>query len=372
MLLLAIITAFLISNFCIPSIIQLANQKKLFDLPDGRKQHIQPTPALGGVVVMLATAIAYSLFMGGVGSTFTGPLFFAVIILFAMGLKDDLIPINSKLKFLVQILVSCAIVFQGHRITSLFGIFGIHEIPTSLQYIISVLFLVGITNAYNLIDGINGLLGGISVVGLLAMTYFFHQSGFVTESILAASLVGAIIGFLRFNWIKGEIFMGDSGSLCIGFIIAALSIRLVNLAAIPNVLEIQSVYIIPLVYSIIVIPLADTLQVFINRILHGKSPFTPDRGHLHHRLLFLGMSHLKASLTLLGTLCCFLALSIVGLYFQVPIYLLLGYLSIGTLVLVVGLCHKTQERAGFHQIRIQELPSTIFGRLIYTLQTYLF
>ena len=166
--------------------------------------------------------------------------------------------------------------------------------------------------------------------------------------------------------------MGDSGSLCIGFIIAALSLRLVNLASIPNALEIKSIYIIPVIYSIIVIPFADTLQVFINRILHGKSPFSPDRGHLHHRLLSLGMSHFKASMTLLLTLCSFLGLCIFGLYQEVPVYLLIGYFSIGTIVLVLALCLQTQESAGFEEIQTLKLPAMLFKRLIFTIETYLF
>lgn len=297
---LVFLTGFLVTYISIPSILEIAYKKNLFDVPDERKVHTRQIPSLGGVGIFVGVLIAFTIWSTpetlGMGSYKF--ILTSYLILFFMGLKDDLIIMDALPKLAIQIGVACILVFGDIRITSLHGIFGIGELNDYVSYVLSVIFIVGITNAFNLIDGIDGLAGGLGGINCLtfgALMYIYDQYEF---AILAFSIGGALLAFLRYNFstYPKKIFMGDTGSLLLGLTVSILSIIFMNTSAQSGSLGAISPPIV--VLGIIFIPVMDTLRVMTVRILDGRSPFSPDKNHIHHKFLDSGVTHKNASIAL--------------------------------------------------------------------------
>ena len=206
---------------------------------------------------------------------------------------DDLKDLPAKYKFLVQFSLALLIALSGIRITSFEGMFGIGELPEMSQYTLTVVAIVGITNAFNLIDGIDGLAGGIGFMSLLTLGIFLTLIGDPQTALVAFGFAGALMAFLYFNFNPARIFMGDTGSLVLGFVVAVLSIRLlqVNATVSDTMLPHAPVF----VFAVVLIPVFDTLRVFSLRIWNGRSPFEADKTHIHHLLTNNGFSHAFAA-----------------------------------------------------------------------------
>ena len=297
---LALVTAWVIAFVMIPVIIRVAKQKQLMDVPNGRSSHSNVTPSHGGTAIFASIIIVYSL-LADITAT-TNKLYLlipALVILFFIGLKDDILVASAYKKLIAQMLAALVIVVGADiRIGNFFGLLNIYELSYPLSVGISVFVLVVVTNAYNLIDGIDGLAGGLGIVAAaLFGTYFFHM-GFYQESVLCAALIGALSGFLYFNFsLTNKIFMGDSGSLVMGFTLAVMGLQFLQVNELMNpVIRISNAP--TLAILIFAIPLFDTLRVFVQRILNGKGPFHPDRTHIHHFLIDSGFTHAKATLIL--------------------------------------------------------------------------
>jgi UDP-N-acetylmuramyl pentapeptide phosphotransferase/UDP-N-acetylglucosamine-1-phosphate transferase len=252
------------------------------------------TPRLGGLAIFAAFMSSLTIFgeMGfGIQHLIAG-----CIILFFIGLKDDLVSVSAFKKFFVQLLATGIIIFMGDiRITSFQGVLGIHELDLELSYLFTFVVIMGISNSINLIDGLDGLAGTILVIVSISFGIYLHLYGGPERSayaMVSICLVGAIIGFLRFNFSNALIFMGDTGSLMSGLIVSVLAIQFIEMFKIPGGPS--------LAVSILVVPVFDTLRVFTLRILKGLSPFTPDKNHLHHQLLRMGLSQIGTVLTLAG------------------------------------------------------------------------
>ncbi len=304
------------SLMAVPAIIKVAYHKRLVDDPrmEERKIHRFCVPNLGGVAVFSVFALISSLFTDGNSLPHGNFIFAAGIIIFSIGLKDDLVALDPYKKFLAQFITAfIAVYFADFRLTNFQGVFDIYEISPVLSYLFTTISIVFIINSFNLIDGINGLLGGVSVLVCLVyggVFYLMNESGL---SVLAFTMAGSVLGFLRYNAGRARIFMGDAGAYSIGFVIALLSIRFIELnpVALPFSGTAPFIKSAPAIaIAILVIPTYDTLRVFIKRISSGKSPFFPDRNHLHHRLLAIGFSHSKASLTLVGVNVLIIALAV--------------------------------------------------------------
>lgn len=298
--------AFFIALFAVPSIIYVAHLKNILDQPNGRTVHKSLTPRLGGLAMFAGFMSALTIFAdlgNGVQQLLAG-----CIILFFIGLKDDLISISPFKKFVVQLLATGIVMFMADiRITSFQGILGVHELPIGISYAFTFLVIVGVTNAVNLIDGLDGLAG--SIVIIMAATfgayfYFYGNLGdyrFDNYAQVALCLIGGLLGFLRYNFHKATIFMGDTGSLLCGFIVSVLAIQFIEMN---RVME-EVLHIAPAVYSapsvalgILFIPLFDTLRVSAIRVMKGVSPFAPDKNHVHHRILAMGFSQINTVLIL--------------------------------------------------------------------------
>jgi UDP-GlcNAc:undecaprenyl-phosphate/decaprenyl-phosphate GlcNAc-1-phosphate transferase len=303
--------SFIIAVLILPLIIKFAHKRALFDEPlSARKVHKVSTPNFGGVAIAFTTLLIAGFFLTGKSSLMLNCLLAGAAIIFLLGLMDDILNLQPVKKLLVQLLVSLAVVLVADlRITDLHGVFGITTIGFPASVAISVAFIVLITNAYNLIDGIDWLAGSLSLIAFAIFAIYFQLTGATSLLTLAIILIGAIAAFLLFNRTPARIFMGDSGSLFIGFILAIFSIqaaeagRLFNLKFSPVSNEL-----IHAACGILIVPVFDTCRLFVLRLSKGKSPFSADRNHLHHKLLDLGLTHLQSSFTI-----CILSISCISL-----------------------------------------------------------
>jgi UDP-GlcNAc:undecaprenyl-phosphate/decaprenyl-phosphate GlcNAc-1-phosphate transferase len=287
--LLCFISAFVVTLIAIPPIISLVNKYRLFDMPGVRKEHTSPIPTMGGIAVMAGMMMALFLWFPFSSGVEQICFFFSLAVLFGLGILDDLKDLSAKYKFIVQVGLASLIALSGIRITSFDGLFGIAELPLSAQYTFTVLAIVGITNAFNLIDGIDGLAGGLGFMSLVTLGLFLTMSGDSNTALVAFALAGGIFAFLYFNFNPAKIFMGDTGSLVLGFVIAVLSVRLmqVNVFTANSVLPHAPVFVLGIVF----IPVFDTVRVFTMRIWKGRSPFVADKTHIHHLITNQGYSH---------------------------------------------------------------------------------
>jgi UDP-GlcNAc:undecaprenyl-phosphate GlcNAc-1-phosphate transferase len=254
---------------------------------------------LGGVAIFVGFTITSLLFCMIDKSLPINYLLTACIILFAMGLKDDLAGVNSNTKFLIQFIVCAILVMLGNiRLTSMYGVFGVYELPYLLSVAISIFIILLIVNAFNLIDGIDGLAATTGIVANGAFAALFIYIRQYELAAVSLAMVGSIIGFLRFNITPAKIFMGDTGSLLIGLITAVMALKFMEVSKLANGKSLL-IYPVPaLTFAILMGPIYDTIRVFIVRIASGVSPFTADRNHIHHRMLRLGFNHLQTTLIL--------------------------------------------------------------------------
>jgi UDP-GlcNAc:undecaprenyl-phosphate/decaprenyl-phosphate GlcNAc-1-phosphate transferase len=298
-IILSSILAFIITFFSIPVIMEIAQKKKLFDEPDERKVHKAVIPTLGGLGIFAGFIVALLMCVPTSALEIGNLKYFAAscIVIFFLGLKDDILILSASKKFIGQILAAAIIMQFGNiHLDNMHGFFGIHEIPAYASVFLTVFTIIVITNSFNLIDGVDGLAGSLGLITSLVFgTYFYMantQGDYILYSVMSFSLSGAIIAFLIFNHSPAKIFMGDTGSLLIGIINSILVIKFIGVAG--NSSNAISTTASPaLGFAILMIPLFDTLRVFGLRILDRRSPFSPDRIHVHHYLLDLGFSHRK-------------------------------------------------------------------------------
>ncbi|RYY31274.1 MAG: undecaprenyl/decaprenyl-phosphate alpha-N-acetylglucosaminyl 1-phosphate transferase, partial [Sphingobacteriaceae bacterium] len=269
----------LITFLAIPSILHVARTRHLYDdVGHFRKQHDHGIPRLGGVAIFVSFTITLLLFSIVDKTIPISYVLAASIVLFIMGIKDDLSGVNPSTKFLIQLIVATLLVTLGDiRFTSMYGILGYHDIPYAISAVLSVLFIILIINAFNLIDGIDGLAGTTCIIVNGTFAALFLYIGHYELAAVALAIVGAVFGFLRYNLTPAKIFMGDAGSLLIGLISAILAVRFIELnkfkaGVTPEVLSAPA-----LTFAILIGPIFDTLRVFMLRVVTGNSPFMADR-----------------------------------------------------------------------------------------------
>jgi UDP-GlcNAc:undecaprenyl-phosphate GlcNAc-1-phosphate transferase len=311
LIILGFLMAFGITWVIIPSIVGITRLKNITVSPNGRTSHSNITPTLGGIAIFigfLLSAITVS------GTHYLAEMRYIIaglIIVFFVGVKDDILIIDPYKKLAGQILAALLIaVFADIRITNLYGLFDIMQLPYIISILLTVFVFIVITNSFNLIDGIDGLASGVGIVATSTFGSWFWINGNIPCSILSFSLVGSLIAFFRFNVFskKNKIFMGDTGSLVTGFVVSVLVCRFLQLELLTHgVTKIPSAP--SVVCGILIIPLFDSFRVFILRIVQGKSPFKADRQHIHHRILRLGCTHLQTTLILLSVNIFFIVLS---------------------------------------------------------------
>ena len=300
------LTALLGTMICIRSVISVARAKHLFDEPsEERKIHIYKTPNLGGVGIYCAFLFSVALVIPNNTLTYFNSFVAASLIIFAIGLKDDLVGLGPTKKFLAQIGAAGIIAFLGDiRFTSFHGLFGVGEISYPLSILLTILINIFIYNALNLIDGIDGLAGCLGLFGSITYAICFFMMGNMGDCLLAIAFTGTLIGFLYYNISPAKTFMGDTGSLFTGFMLSVFLVRFVELNKLPTSIFKAAPAI---AFATIIIPVVDTVRVFMLRILRGRSPFVADNNHLHHRFLNMGFTHMQTTAILLGGNALFVA-----------------------------------------------------------------
>jgi UDP-GlcNAc:undecaprenyl-phosphate GlcNAc-1-phosphate transferase len=301
---LSFFTAFFVVLLSTPALIKVAILKRLFDEPgDERKLHKRMIPTIGGIIIFAGTLFSFALWFPSEKlnevtlqhsvSDFKY-LVATVLILFFVGVKDDIIGTAPIKKLVAHVIVGLVLVQMAEiKLTSMHGIFGITNMPGWASVFVSLFTYIVVVNAFNLIDGVDGLASGVGVIASIAFGAWFYIAKDYVMAGLAASLAGSLIAFLIFNFNPAKIFMGDSGSLTIGLIICVMSIKMVQTEDADTFIRTPLAYVSKPLFAmcVLVYPLIDTLRIFMYRTVRGLSPFSADRNHLHHLLIDGGCSH---------------------------------------------------------------------------------
>jgi len=350
-----IIIIFLISTclelIVIPKLLIISYKKKLFDEPGERKQHDGSVSRLGGVTFLpiilfaLCITVTISLYIDPTMEMIQIPeigikqifiefafLFSGLILLYFIGIMDDLVGVGYKAKFVVQILCGIFLVLSGIWLNDFNGLLGFANIPKWAGYPLTILIVVFIINSINLIDGIDGLASGLSIIAFGVLSYTFYQKEYFPFALIAVAAMGCLFPFFYYNVFgrgrnrKKKIFMGDTGSLAIGMLLAYLLIRCTM--TIPS--QITSGIELPnplIVFSVIIIPCFDAVSVAIHRIWRGTNPFKPDRNHLHHKFMRIGLSPGKSLIIILAMSVLFIVINFfLANYTQIKWILLINIL----------------------------------------------
>ena len=308
---LSTVTGFLITYLSIPSIIKVAQLKGLYDEPNRRTAHSSRIPTLGGLAIFAGIILPILFFGSDQTSEIKNYLFGSIIVLFFLGIKDDILVLSPIKKFAGQLTVAFMMVMMADvRISNLYGILGIHELPYLISVVISIITILAVTNAYNLIDGIDGLAGGIGIIATTVFGFWFYNFGYPFLSLTAFTAAASLLGFLLFNFSPAKIFMGDTGSMIVGFLLSFLAIQMINTQpyeGAPNyLLDAKPA----LALAVLIIPVFDTLRVIVIRMIKRKSIFRPDKNHIHHTLLNFGLNHKQVCLVLYSTNIVAIVLSV--------------------------------------------------------------
>ncbi len=290
----AFIISFIICFVLIPIIIKLSMRYNLVDKPNERKVHKVPISRLGGLGIVLGILSSAPLWFLKGDTSMLIHLLVGMLILIMIGVIDDIRELPPKIKFLGQIVAALLLAHAGLLIDNMFGIFGIEQLPIVFQYILTVFIVAGIINAFNLIDGIDGLAGGLALIDMTGFFVLFFLAGEVSSALIVASAAGGLLAFLKYNYHPARIFMGDTGSMILGFLLAAMGILALVISRTTTSYFIYSEAAI-IVFSIFILPVYDTLRVFAGRVINKKSPFSPDKTHIHHVLMKTGFNHPKSA-----------------------------------------------------------------------------
>jgi UDP-N-acetylmuramyl pentapeptide phosphotransferase/UDP-N-acetylglucosamine-1-phosphate transferase len=360
----------------IPKILVISYKKKLFDEPGERKQHTGSVSRLGGVTFLpiilfaLCITVTISLYIDPSMETIQIPeigikkifiefafLFSGLVLLYFVGIMDDLIGVKYPSKFFVQVLCGCFLVLANVWLNDFNGLLGFNEIPKWIGYPLTILLVVYIINAINLIDGIDGLASGLSIIAFAVLSYSFYEKDYIPFALISVVTLGCLLPFFQYNVFgrgknrKRKIFMGDTGSLAIGMLLAYLLIRYTM--TIPNKIDNIPDNPNPLImFSVILVPCFDVVSVIMYRIKKGNNPFKPDRNHLHHKLIRIGLSSNKSLIIILTMSILFIALNFTLVHYtQIKWILLID-------IIVYILIHLWLR----HRLNVVEKPKNIEKR----------
>jgi UDP-GlcNAc:undecaprenyl-phosphate GlcNAc-1-phosphate transferase len=320
----------------------------LVDKPNYRKVHVNSVPLVGGISVVFSALFVILIANGRF--TFLNeylPILATAFILFVVGVIDDKKDVKAKYKLTLQLLLAFIVASYDIRITTLYGVFGVYEMTVWVQYLVTILIITGVVNAFNLMDGVDGLAGGLSLLGFTMFLFASICYGDYSLGLLSIIFIGATIGFLKFNLSSKKIFMGDSGSLFLGFLLVTLGIQFLD-KQITNT-DNNYIYGFLLLVAFFSIPVLDSVRVYMGRIKRGNSPFKADRSHLHHLLLKVGLSHKRVAFTVI--LFCMM-LFVVG-------FGLVSFLSITLIILSIVLAFWSIIRILLMMSSLQEWKITL-------------
>ena len=297
------ILGFIFCTICFPSIFFVSHDKNLMAEPGKRSSHERLTPTLGGVAIYISLMLVITLIGAFINTHLLLLLSGAITILFFTGLKDDLANISPGAKVIAQLAaISLIVVFSDIRILSFEGILGLESLEYYSSITFTIFVFVLLINSINLIDGIDGLAAGASSISSLAFALFFYENDHISLAVLAIALVGSLIAFLRYNFsVTKKLFMGDTGSMVLGFMLAFFTISYINY---DQTIDTSTSFNCSPILSIAVVfyPCVDTARIFFLRIFkYRRNPFTADRNHIHHLYINLGYSHKKSTIYIVLT-----------------------------------------------------------------------
>ena len=320
-ILIMILSSFIVVSMLVPFIKKIANHVGAMDIPNQRKVHKVPMPRLGGLAIYFGFLVGYMIF--GIPSSTMNSILIGSFIIVITGVIDDIKPLKASTKFLGQLASALIIVFYGNLVMHDVSAFGIIIKFGLLAYPLTIFFILGCINCINLIDGLDGLASGISAIYFLTVGIIATmQSKFGLDSVLTFVMLGSTLGFLLYNFNPATIFMGDSGSMFLGFMIAIIA-----LLGFKNVT--MTSLIIPLL--LIAIPILDTLFAIIRRSLKGQSISLPDKYHIHHQLLNRNLSQ-KTTVLIIYLIDALFAMASIVYFLKDRV---LGYIVYGILILIV-------------------------------------
>ena len=311
---LTLVVSFIVTYMLIPSIVGLARNKKFFDAPSHRRSHVSQIPTLGGVAIFAGFTLSAGSF---VSHNYLPPMQYilvACIVMFLVGLKDDIQAIAPFKKLIGQIIAALVLIIPGNLyFSSLHGFLGIYDFNSHIVSLFITLFvIIAIINSINLVDGIDGLASSIGILATIFFGAWFYISGNIEYCLISAAVLGALLGFFRFNVSNGKfkIFMGDTGSMLLGLLLSVQVIMFneLNINIENTVFHIGAAPAVS--FAVLIIPLFDTTRVFIIRMSRGRSPFSADKNHLHHCMLKLGFTHVQATLLIVLVNICFIAIAL--------------------------------------------------------------
>ena len=354
----------ILTGVIIPKIILIAFRKKLFDEIDERKIHRGIVPRLGGIAFLPSIIFSFCVVIGfnlrteelSLGEPLMMEMitiFFllcGLMLMYLVGIADDLIGVRYRGKFLLQIFTGTLLVAGGMWISDLYGFLWIHHCPDWLGWLFSIFLVIYVANSINLIDGIDGLASGLSMIALIFYSIVFFLAGEYLFALMAATTLGTLIPFFYYNVFghaenHNKIFMGDTGSLTIGTVLAFLSIAMfrIPLGDIPGN---QNPFILAI--APIILPCFDVVRVFVHRVRNGSNPFLPDKCHIHHKLLALGLVQWKALITILISDATIVGGNLLLSSLVQPTWLILGDIMAWTLLnfLLTHLIRCRERRLG--------------------------
>lgn len=336
------------SFFLIPSVVEISRKKHLVDVPGARTSHEGSTPTLGGIGIFIGYIISCLIFLDSSSFGEFQYIFAGALIIFFIGFKDDLVGIDASDKLIGQVVAALLIIILGNvRFTSFHGFLGIYGISNLTSITVTMITIVGISNCFNLMDGIDGLSGSMGVIASAVFGLWFYHIGEYSWAILAFGLIGSLLAFLYFNLFarRNKIFMGDTGSLLLGFLMAIMAIRFNESVLIqPAGVRFSAAPAVSI--GVLIIPIFDTLRVAITRIYNRVSPFTPDKIHIHHYLLELTHSHMISTAILIGVSLLFCLVSYLLRDTSVLLLLLvLGFLGVIFTIFPIYLVRKREKQS---------------------------
>ena len=338
-------TALLLVGWIHPRLVKIALLKNIVDNPDARKLQRTPVPVLGGVAVFFGVVIAIGCMSSVVDCSGLPVVIMAMMAMLYTGTMDDILSLSPGLRFVIEIVVVLLLIFVGgYCIDDFHGLWNIGRFSYWCAVPLTVVAAVGIINAINLVDGVNGLSSGYCIMACLIFGTLFFLAGEAPMTILAAVSVGALIPFFLHNVFgkTSKMFIGDGGTLVMGVVMSVFVIAILQngsrVAAYVN----PNVGLVPCTLAVLSVPVFDTLRVMSTRILKGTSPFRPDKTHLHHMFIDLGCSHVATTLAILGVnmfvVLCWWALEASGFSIAVQLYAVIAV----SLLVTSGLYHFMQ------------------------------
>jgi UDP-GlcNAc:undecaprenyl-phosphate/decaprenyl-phosphate GlcNAc-1-phosphate transferase len=322
-------TAFAVGFLVTPILIFFLKKMEILDSPGGRKIHSNSIPSMGGMAFIIAALFSLLIWMEYQYLVDLRFVLSGIILMFFVGLRDDLVDLTAWQKLAAQMVATYIVVVMSDvRISGFYGFLGIYELPLLASYGLSFFTVIAVTNAFNLIDGLDGLAGTVSTIILAFLGWWFYYIGEYSFSMLSLALGGGVLSFLVFNWHPAKIFMGDTGSLSLGFSLSLLVIYFIETNG--QLLGQEGFkFSAPIAtgVALLIIPLYDTARVFSRRILKGKSPMLPDKSHVHHFLMRGGLRHDQVALLLGIITVIFIFISFIGFqftdHFMLPLILVL-------------------------------------------------